>query len=823
LQPYSHATGEEQGTGERRKRFGLVVICGTIAATLLVFGCGGVHESSEPGHAVISDAGWSGDATIERVPDGTSPIRNESGVSTAVEPVALSHRIAIRPGGKASASIQTIPDAVCELRRADRSPSASDMQLVSDNDGVVRIEFQHVQSEVKQIDLFMDCSNDTGHKARHAISVVVDESAQEQPPVPIQRGGKKRLPVLDGDPMSYSREEIARRGYPPRPDPHESPGAYATWVRLITSGPTMVEQHPRRMRSASASCNNINAREQYTWSGAVINLDGGQQIIGAASGEFTVPTVAFADAGEDASSGNPEVADIWVGIGNGPLLQDGVWTQIYDQGGMLTGSPFAWTEHFGGIDPQNYTNGNSLPVNSGDVFYAAVWSTPPAFAENWPSGSFSAAQNASSTNFNATLATVGDVNGDGLADAILIDGSTISIMLASETTLGTFGSSCTWPTPGYSSTNVTNWGVGDFNGDGMDDIVAFTGSAYDSAHTFVLLSKGSCTAGFQSAANWQPASTTFTGDQFVVGDINGDGLADVAAVNLEAYTVTAMLTVDGSGGGHEFGSPYVALSTGLDLDGYASFLSDVDGDEKADFIFVLSHNYFPPNDAGSLVSNIQLAISNGSTFGTPGLSNYGPNLNSRAAGADINGDGLGDVMAESVDESYYVSLGVSPNANSNPAFAPASLWSSGSVPSLSEYALGDVNGDGTADIVVSYMSSTYVMLAQPQSSSWTAGDSVSFFEWNESKQVAIFIQEAIEQLGLASTAEWVIERPYPLLANYGTATIFNPLAQDIYGKTYNASAGFAMDMVVDAGVTSNELSCGTLSGAAVNFTWLAVK
>jgi hypothetical protein len=116
---------------------------------------------------------------------------------------------------------------------------------------------------------------------------------------------------------------------------------------------------------------------------------------------------------------------------------------------------------------------------------------------------------------NPILATVGDFNGDGIVDLVTANYGSIDVSVLLGNGKGGFGTATNFAVGG-SPTSVT---VGDFNNDGVSDL-ATTNSAYSIS---VLLGDGK--GSFGTATNY-PGYRTPTAS--TVGDFNGDGLADLA-------------------------------------------------------------------------------------------------------------------------------------------------------------------------------------------------------------------------------------------------------------------------------------------------------
>ena len=124
---------------------------------------------------------------------------------------------------------------------------------------------------------------------------------------------------------------------------------------------------------------------------------------------------------------------------------------------------------------------------------------------------------------------VGDFNGDGIPDLAVSyaetltgqSGTFIAILLGSSTSRGTFAA------PVYYSTNgIGRLVVGDFNGDGIPDL------AVANANVSILLGSATQRGTFGAPANYAVGSTS-TPDpvSIAVGDFNGDGIADLVTAN----------------------------------------------------------------------------------------------------------------------------------------------------------------------------------------------------------------------------------------------------------------------------------------------------
>src|SRR5581483_496336 len=126
--------------------------------------------------------------------------------------------------------------------------------------------------------------------------------------------------------------------------------------------------------------------------------------------------------------------------------------------------------------------------------------------------------------FGSEVPLVGDFNGDGKADlATFTRGSTGDVYVALSTGSGFVGTGWKWHDNFCFGTEIPL--IGDFNGDGKDDLATFTrGSSGD---VYVALSTGSGFVG--TGWKWHDAFC-FGSETPLVGDFNGDGKADLATL-----------------------------------------------------------------------------------------------------------------------------------------------------------------------------------------------------------------------------------------------------------------------------------------------------
>jgi hypothetical protein len=211
---------------------------------------------------------------------------------------------------------------------------------------------------------------------------------------------------------------------------------------------------------------------------------------------------------------------------------------------------------------------------------------------------------------------VGDFNGDGRDDVIIFvrnakSGAGRGDVYVALSTGSSFVGAGTWHD--FFCVNTEIPAVGDFNGDGKDDIAAFareTWSGEGRADVYVALSTGSSFSG--TGTKWHDFFCI--ADEIpVVGDFNGDGKDDISAYSRSGSTR---------------GNIYVALSTGSGFSGtgvvwkdwsgavnYIPDTGDFNGDGKDDFACFL-HMVHTGSYYDAMTGDVEVALSDGAKFGT---------------------------------------------------------------------------------------------------------------------------------------------------------------------------------------------------------------
>jgi hypothetical protein len=286
------------------------------------------------------------------------------------------------------------------------------------------------------------------------------------------------------------------------------------------------------------------------------------------------------------------------------------------------------------------------------------------------------------------------------------------IVLIAVLALGSAASAQSGPTGAVAATPwATNFCLtpaqcltGDFNGDGMYDIISFSHNWFSGQKgwVWVSLSNGST---FDTAQLWQTYFCAENTEICKVGDFNGDGMDDIAAFSRgTAATVWVALST-----GNGFGTATVWNSF-FCPEGEICDVGDYNGDGKTDIAtFTRSLYYTNPSDPWG---RVYVALSNGSQFvtssgNTPWRQHfcYGSQL---CGSGDFNGDGRDDIIAfDKTNGPVWVSL------STGSGFASSAIWNNFFCPGQEVCGVGDFNGDGRSDIIT-YLRSAYAGYADPK-------------------------------------------------------------------------------------------------------------
>jgi len=277
-----------------------------------------------------------------------------------------------------------------------------------------------------------------------------------------------------------------------------------------------------------------------------------------------------------------------------------------------------------------------------------------------------------------SAAASADFNGDGKLDLLLLtpdfgSGAMMAILLGNGD--GTFQGPVTYPVP-----NAPYLVLDDFNRDGKPDI-AISGGILGSGQVTILINNGDGT--FASPANYSISGNV---EALGAADLNADGNLDLVVPTGGSSAAISVLLGNGDG---TFGNPIVYASNLLSIYGTSIAVDDFNGDGKLDLALT---------DSAGPTNNVAIVLGNGDgTFRSPPILYSAGLLPAGVVSVDANGDGKPDlVVAGGYGVASYFSLTTLINRGdgtfTNPVTFPVLQFPYSAV-------TGDFNGDGNVDIL----------------------------------------------------------------------------------------------------------------------------
>ena len=275
---------------------------------------------------------------------------------------------------------------------------------------------------------------------------------------------------------------------------------------------------------------------------------------------------------------------------------------------------------------------------------------------------------------------IGDVNGDGRNDVVMTTSyyfdpaDDFHLWVFLQTPDGTLSAPVSYATAATYNNGPDSVAIGDVTGDGKADVAV--GIAGVGVQVFPQIA-----AGGLGSPTMYPSTNT---GKIRLGQLNGDGRLDVAGVGWGTNSVDVLLN-DGHGG---LSAP---VTFSAQHAGYEDLeVADVTGDGRDDIVVMSGQTYAVPN-----VSVLPQLFAGG--FGAAAPYTVGANTNTQGIGVgDVNGDGLNDVVASYGGNRPNSFLAVLAQTASATLALPLS-YPSYDIPEPVDVA--DLDLDGRADVV----------------------------------------------------------------------------------------------------------------------------
>jgi FG-GAP-like repeat len=282
----------------------------------------------------------------------------------------------------------------------------------------------------------------------------------------------------------------------------------------------------------------------------------------------------------------------------------------------------------------------------------------------------------------------------------------------------------------FTISGIESYAFGDINGDGKPDLAyiaaSFTGPA-GTPGVFVALGNGQ--GGFATPTFYAVPSILASGDIDInwsiynlhLADVNHDNKADLiynyADTSSKNNTVNFGTVVQLSNGNGTYQAPYVipyrsaAYSSGFNPTetSYVQLITDLNHDGFPDLIFIAQSSTIDFT-LSTYVSTIQVALGKGDgTFSTP-TNVAGPDIMIQSftdvvpasiAVADMNGDGIPDIVALGSSSSYRAQVAIALGNGDGTFRAPVlTTYTMQYLNNEQGIAVADFNGDGNLDVAM---------------------------------------------------------------------------------------------------------------------------
>ena len=306
-------------------------------------------------------------------------------------------------------------------------------------------------------------------------------------------------------------------------------------------------------------------------------------------------------------------------------------------------------------------------------------------------GDFSKAQGSPffSNRFPNDIA-VADLDNDGNPDIAIANTEVSALTVLAGNGKGQFKQPASSPYMVHSKPHTHGIAVGDFNGDGYLDLATDSWGINN-----VLIIFGDGKMHFGNETFYQVGNRPY--QRLRAADLNKDGKPDIITTNLEGNNATVLLNQGGGKFKDADGSPFPCGSAPFGV-----AVGDINGDGNADLAIANSPTITAESKG---TDGLWILLGDGtgkfaSLKGSPFKTGKSP---SRVAIGDLNGDGINDIAVTN-----YNDMSITIFYMGKDGVAASETIAAGNHPD--GICIHDLNGDGKNDIVVSNFDDNNIMI-----------------------------------------------------------------------------------------------------------------
>jgi hypothetical protein len=290
---------------------------------------------------------------------------------------------------------------------------------------------------------------------------------------------------------------------------------------------------------------------------------------------------------------------------------------------------------------------------------------------------------------------MGDINGDGKADIVGFGNDGVYLSLSSGTSFATpvkVLNNYFCYNQGWRTANHLRY-LADVNGDGKQDIVGFGNDgvwlALGAVNGFTTPTLVLQDFHYANSTGWLPENIR------LMADANGDGKADIIGFGNQGVLVSYSTGTSFTGASYKINNE-LGYNQGWRVAVHPRMMGDVNGDGKADIVAFGGTSVLLSLSTGSGFTSPTYVLDNTYSFGSTSPYSYGSE-NPRFL-ADVDGDGKADIVAFGGDGTY-VSFSTGTGFTQPVLGVENYGYDMGWRLPRHIRLVGDVNGDGKADIV----------------------------------------------------------------------------------------------------------------------------